>query len=205
MSKLPDAPPVLGSSPACARRRGWTHWSTTSAARPNVPGLKLAVGGGTQPMDEPFVAEQKDKLRAAGLMGDATFQPNIDRESKLRFSPTHRTERAGVVRGGIRALRGGGDGQWRAVVAPEDASFPEMIAETGAGVICEKQCRGLGRGDRRPAFRSRAIGQVRRGRAHCRGPTFNIQQMAEVTSWSAWPNWADRFGGPRQRRYSRAP
>ena len=31
------------------------------------------------------------------------------------------------------------------VVAPEDASFPEMIAETGAGMICEKAVQALAR------------------------------------------------------------
>ena len=67
------------------------------------------------------------------------------------------------------------------VVAPEDASFPEMIAETGAGVICEKgSAEALAKaiGDLL-SDRERLAKCAEAGRTAVEA-TFNIQQMAEV-------------------------
>ena len=131
-------------------------------------------------MDEPFVAEQKEKLRAAGLMGDVTFQPNIDRETKLRFFreltvlsvPALYGEAFGLYL--VEAMASGVP-----VVVPDDASFPEIVKETGAGVIC-------GKGSSEAL--AKAIGDLlvdRERLAKCAeegrtavAETFNIQKMA---------------------------
>ena len=185
LSKLPDAPPVLGFFTRMCPEKGLdtlvdAYISLRQTER--VPGLKLAVGGGCQPMDEPFVAEQKDKLRAAGLMGDATFQPNIDREAKLRFFRQLTVLSVPALYGeafGLYVVEAMASGV--PVVAPEDASFPEMIAETGAGVICEKgSAEALAKaiGDLL-SDRERLAKCAEAGRTAVEA-TFNIQQMAEV-------------------------
>ena len=42
--------------------------------------------GGMTDDDAPYVEEQKEKIRAAGLEGQTTFLPNVDREGKLRLA-----------------------------------------------------------------------------------------------------------------------
>ena len=133
-------------------------------------------------MDEPFVAEQKEKLRAAGLMGDVTFQPNIDREAKLRFFRQLTVLSVPALYGeafGMYAVEAMASGV--PVVAPDDASFPEMIAETGAGVICEKgsvEALAKAIGDLL-TDRERLAKCAKAGHAAAE-KTFNIQQMAET-------------------------
>ena len=103
-----------------------------------VPNLKLAVGGGCQPSDKAFVARQKKRLRDAGLLSETVFQPNLDREQKLAFYseltvlsvPAGYGEAFGMYV--VEAMASGVP-----VVAPDDASFPELIGQTGAGALCE--------------------------------------------------------------------
>jgi glycosyltransferase involved in cell wall biosynthesis len=146
-----------------------------------VPGLKLAVGGGCQPFDKAFVAEQKQRLRDAGLLGDATFSPNLDRDAKLAFYrkltvlsvPATYGEAFGLYV--VEAMASGVP-----VVAPDDASFPELIEQNQAGVICEKGS---------AAALADAIGQLlldRERLAKCAAAgrqaavqTHNIERMAE--------------------------
>ena len=61
-----DAPPVLGFFTRMCPEKGLDTLvvRVSHCVRPTRAWLKLAVGGGCQPMDEPFVAEQR--LRAAG-------------------------------------------------------------------------------------------------------------------------------------------
>jgi len=183
VSDLPKSPPVLGFFTRMCPEKGLdTLVDAFIRLRQTdrVPGLKLEVGGGCQPMDEPFVAEQKEKLRAAGLMGDVTFQPNIDRETKLRFFreltvlsvPALYGEAFGLYL--VEAMASGVP-----VVVPDDASFPEIVKETGAGVIC-------GKGSSEAL--AKAIGDLlvdRERLAKCAeagrtavAETFNIQKMA---------------------------
>ena len=141
-SALPDDPPVLGYFARMCPEKGldtlvdaFIRLKQTG----QVPGLKLAVGGGCQPFDKAFVAEQKQRLRAAGLLGEASFRPNLDRDAKLAFYrgltvlsvPAAYGEAFGLYV--VEAMASGVP-----VVAPDDASFPEMVEQNQAGVICEK-------------------------------------------------------------------
>jgi len=147
-----------------------------------VPGLKLAVGGGCQPSDEKFVAKQKQKLRTAGLLDDATFSPNLDREAKLAFYRRLTVLSVPVTYGeafGLYVVEAMASGV--PVVAPDDASFPELIGQTEAGALCEK-----GSAD----ALADAIGQLlldRKRLAKCAAAgrqaalqTYNIERMAET-------------------------
>jgi glycosyltransferase involved in cell wall biosynthesis len=102
-----------------------------------APQLKLKVGGGCGPSDEPFVAEQKAKLAAAGLLGDASFHPNVSREDKIAFYascdmlsvPARISESFGLYI--LESLAAG-----TPLVQPNTVSFPELLAATGGGVLC---------------------------------------------------------------------
>lgn len=102
-----------------------------------VPLLKLKVGGGCGPSDEPFVAEQKAKLAAAGLLADASFHPNVSREDKIAFYascdvlsvPARISESFGLYI--LESLAAG-----TPLVQPDAITYPELLAATGGGVLC---------------------------------------------------------------------
>ena len=183
-SDLPDDPPVLGYFARMCPEKGLDALVDACVRLKQtgpIPGLKLAIGGGCQPGDKAFVEKQKARLRAAGLLGEVTFRPNLDRDAKLVFYrgltvlsvPAPYGEAFGLYV--VEAMASGVP-----VVAPDDASFPEIVEGNGAGVICEK--------DNPPALAD-AIGQLlldRERLAKCAAAgrqaavqTFNIERMAE--------------------------
>lgn len=106
--------------------------------RGSVPRLKLHIGGGCGPADEPFVKSLRVRLAAAGYIGEVGFSPNLNRAEKLEFLsgltvfsvPAHYGEAFGLYV--IEALAAGVP-----VVQPRTAAFPEILAATGGGVLCE--------------------------------------------------------------------
>ena len=183
-SDLPDDPPVLGYFARMCPEKGldalvdaFVRLKQTGP----IPGLKLAIGGGCQPGDKAFVEKQKARLRAAGLLGEVTFRVNLDRDAKLVFYrgltvlsvPAPYGEAFGLYV--VEAMASGVP-----VVAPDDASFPEIVEGNGAGVICEKD---------NPQALADAIGQLlldreRLAKYAAAGrqaavQTFNIERMAE--------------------------
>ncbi len=182
-SDLPDDPPVLGYFARMCPEKGldalvdaFVRLKQTGP----IPGLKLAIGGGCQPGDKAFVEKQKARLRAAGLLGEVTFRPNLDRDAKLVFyrGLTVLSVPAPGEAFGLYVVEAMASGV--PVVAPDDASFPEIVEGNGAGVICEKD---------NPQALADAIGQLlldRERLAKCAAAgrqaavqTFNIERMAE--------------------------
>ena len=182
-SDLPDDPPVLGYFARMCPEKGldalvdaFVRLKQTGP----IPGLKLAIGGGCQPGDKAFVEKQKARLRAAGLLGEVTFRPNLDRNAKLVFyrGLTVLSVPAPGEAFGLYVVEAMASGV--PVVAPDDASFPEIVEGNGAGVICEKD---------NPQALADAIGQLlldRERLAKCAAAgrqaavqTFNIERMAE--------------------------
>jgi glycosyltransferase involved in cell wall biosynthesis len=104
--------------------------------RGKVPSLRLKIGGGCGPADEPYVAEQKRRLAAAGLAESVSFHPNLDRTAKIAFLesldvfsvPTTYPEAFGMYL--AEALAAGVP-----VVQPRFASFPEFVELTGGGKL----------------------------------------------------------------------
>jgi glycosyltransferase involved in cell wall biosynthesis len=106
--------------------------------RNRVPNLKLRIGGGCGPSDEPFVNRLKLKLQQTGFLIDAEFRPNVSREEKIAFFqglsvftvPALYGEAFGLYL--IESLAAGVP-----VVQPRTASFPELVEGTGGGILCE--------------------------------------------------------------------
>jgi glycosyltransferase involved in cell wall biosynthesis len=112
--------------------------------RGTVPNLKLKVGGGCGPGDEPFVAQLKEHLRRAGCLDDVSFHPNLTREQKVAFLQS-------LTVFSVPALYGEGFGLYLIealaagvpVVQPRHAAFPELVEATGGGVIAEANAASL--------------------------------------------------------------
>ena len=148
--------------------------------RQRVPNLKLRVGGGCGPSDEPFVNSLRERLKARGLFGDVEFCPNLDRAAKLDFyrsltvicTPALYGEAFGLYV--IEAMAAGVP-----VVQPRHAAFPELIEATGGGLVCDPTSAALADGLEQLLLhpeRARALGQAGR-KAVLAG--FSIQRMAQ--------------------------
>ncbi|MEQ2006326.1 MAG: glycosyltransferase family 4 protein [Limisphaerales bacterium] len=148
--------------------------------RGTVPNLKLKVGGGCGPGDEPFVAQLKAHLRRAGCLGDVEFHPNLTREQKVAFLQS-------LTVFSVPALYGEGFGLYLIealaagvpVVQPRHAAFPELVEATGGGVIAEANAAALAAAIEAllldPA-RARTLGEA--GRRAVQG-RFTMAQMAQ--------------------------
>ncbi len=136
-----QSPPVLGYFARMCREKGLDTLVDAYLLlkkRDAGKNLRLHVGGGCGPTDEPFVEAQRRKLREAGAMDDAQFFPNVDHAGKIAFlrsltvfsTPALYGEAFGLYV--IEALAAGVP-----IVQPRHAAFPELIEATGGGVLCE--------------------------------------------------------------------
>lgn len=106
--------------------------------RGNVPRLKLQIAGSCGPGDEPFVKSLRKRLAEAGYIGEVAFLPNLTRAEKIDFL-------RGLNVFSVPALYGEAFGLYMIeaqaagvpVVQPRHAAFPEILAATGGGVLCE--------------------------------------------------------------------
>jgi glycosyltransferase involved in cell wall biosynthesis len=100
--------------------------------------LRLRIGGSCGPADEPFVKTLRQRLAAAGYIGQTGFNRNLAHSEKLEFLrsltifsvPANYGEAFGLYL--IEALAVGVP-----VVQPRVGAFPELIEATGGGVLCE--------------------------------------------------------------------
>jgi glycosyltransferase involved in cell wall biosynthesis len=106
--------------------------------RDRIKNLRLKIGGAQVGGDAAYAATLQEKLTAAGLADRVTFHPNLDRDEKIAFLqslsvlsvPATYGESFGLYV--IEALAAG-----TPVIQPRHAVFPELLAETGGGVLCE--------------------------------------------------------------------
>ncbi|MEQ8764437.1 MAG: glycosyltransferase family 4 protein [Planctomycetota bacterium] len=107
------------------------HEHPALGARLHVAGVQLAE-------DRAYVKEQQRKLRDAGLEADVEWLPNCTREEKLRFLSSLSVLSVPAIYGesfGLYLVEA-----WAAgvpVVQPRHGAFPELIAHSGGGLLCE--------------------------------------------------------------------
>ncbi len=178
-------PPVLGFFARMCREKGVDLLVDTYLEirrRNRFPHLKLHVGGGMGPTDESVVEVLKNKLAAAGVLGDVQFFPNVDRATKLTFlqglsvfcTPALYGEAFGLYV--IEALASGVP-----VVQPRSAAFPEIIEATRGGIIREANAAALADGIEellRNPEHARALAEAGRAAVH---EHFSIERMAKKT------------------------
>ncbi|HTD85658.1 MAG TPA: glycosyltransferase family 4 protein [Candidatus Binatia bacterium] len=139
-ASAPPTPPVIGYFARMCREKGLdtlVQAYILLRKRDRIKDVKLHIGGGCGPSDQPFVAELRKSLSAAGVLEDVQFFPNLERGPKQEFLrnlsvfsvPALYGEAFGLYI--IEALASG-----IPVVQPEVAAFPELIAATGGGRLC---------------------------------------------------------------------
>ena len=137
----PPSPPVLGFFARMCKDKGLDALVDAYLLlkkREAGKNLRLHIGGGCGPTDEPFVEEQRRKLAAADALGDAQFFANVDHAGKVSFLrgltvfsvPAPYGEAFGLYV--IESLAAGVP-----VVQPRHAAFPELLEATGGGLLCE--------------------------------------------------------------------
>ncbi len=138
---VPGAAPVLGFFARMCREKGLdllVEAYLLLRQRGRLKDLKLRVGGSYGPGQAPLVGSLKARLRAAGVAGDVEFCPNLSHGQKCDFLrslsvfsvPARYGEAFGLYV--LEAMAAGVP-----VVQPRSGAFPELVAATGGGVLCE--------------------------------------------------------------------
>ena len=137
-SRLPD-PPVLGFFARMTREKGLdTLVEAFILARERLPNLRLRIGGSCGPADGPFVQQLRARLKSAGCLEHAEFHPNVDRAAKLALLRSLTVLSVPALYGeafGLYVIESLASGV--PVVQPDTAAFPELIRETGGGLLCK--------------------------------------------------------------------
>lgn len=108
------------------------------ATRATVPDVKLRIAGAKTSVDEDYVRELQRKLKSANLDSRVTWEPNVSFDDKAKFLHD-------VTVFSVPATYGEAFGLYVAeaqacgtpVVQPRHGAFPEILAATQGGVLCE--------------------------------------------------------------------
>ncbi|MGL6197081.1 MAG: glycosyltransferase family 4 protein [Thermoguttaceae bacterium] len=100
------------------------------------PELQLKIGGGLTKSDDPFMNSLKQKASTAGLGQRVSFHPNLSRQDKIKFLeslticvvPSRINEPA--ARYALESMAAA-----TPVILPSRGALPEIVAQTGGGVI----------------------------------------------------------------------
>lgn len=133
--------PVLGYFTRMCREKGLdilVEAFLRIRSRGRVGNLRLRVGGSCGPADQRFVDGLRSQIQKAGALDAVEFVPNPDRDGKLAFLRSLSVFSVPAVYGeafGLYVIEAMAAGV--PVVQPRAAAFPELIAATGGGVLCE--------------------------------------------------------------------
>jgi glycosyltransferase involved in cell wall biosynthesis len=136
------APPVLGYLARFIRGKGLgtlVEAFIELRRRGRVEGVRLRCAGTMIAEDAPYLEQQKERLRAEGLLEYAEFLPNISREEKIGFLkslsvlsvPANYGEAFGLYL--LEAMACGVP-----VVQPRVAAFTEILEATGGGMLVDE-------------------------------------------------------------------
>ena len=159
---------------------------TVLASTESGSNLRLRVAGYLGPRDRDYWDEQQRRIEGAGLSDRVDFLGEIDRSAKLEFLssidilsvPTVYREPKGLF--ALEAMASGVP-----VVLPDHGSFPEILGETGGGVLYEAESTtalvtALGRLAENSAERL-ALGRRARSAVHSlRGATLMAERTATL-------------------------
>lgn len=138
---VPPVQPVLGYLARLCRDKGLqilVDAYVLLRQRNRIKELRLHIAGTMTRSDVPFVQFLRRRLKSAGIIDGVEFSPNIDRAAKADFLrtlsvfsvPATYDEPFGLYV--LEALACGVP-----VVQPRRGAFPELLASTGGGVLCE--------------------------------------------------------------------
>ncbi len=108
------------------------------ADRKRVPNVRLRIGGAATPSDEHYIRSLKDKLRTAGLEERVSWETNLSFEDKVRFLNELTVFSVPATYGeafGLYVIEAHACGV--PVVQPRHGAFPEMLALTNGGLLCD--------------------------------------------------------------------
>jgi glycosyltransferase involved in cell wall biosynthesis len=132
-----DATPTVGYlARMCPAKGLHTLVEAMLILKRRAGGAKLAVAGAQTAADVAYVAGLRRKLADGGV--EATFLPNVDRRGKIEFLQSLDVFTVPATYGevfGLYLLEA-----WAAgvpVVQPAHGAFPELIEDTGGGVLCK--------------------------------------------------------------------
>lgn len=109
------------------------------AKRPHLAGLRLRAAGSCTPEDDRFIDTLRAKLAAAGLEGRVEFLPNLSRRDKQEFLRSLTVLSVPATYGeafGLYVIEAMASGV--PVVQPPSGAFPELVEDTGGGLIAER-------------------------------------------------------------------
>ncbi len=134
-------PPVLGYFARMCREKGLetlVNAFIILKKRGRVRDLKLRIGGSCGPTDEVVVEDMRGRLEGSSLLADVEFCPNLSRADKQAFLRSLSVFSVPATYGeafGLYVIEAMACGV--PVVQPRHAAFPELIAATGGGLLCE--------------------------------------------------------------------
>jgi glycosyltransferase involved in cell wall biosynthesis len=105
---------------------------------PARKGVKLLLAGSATGADKTYIELQKKRLAQGGVLGDVEFLPNLTHEEKQNFLRRCTVFSVPATYGesfGLYLLEAWASGV--PVVQPRHAAFPELLAETGGGILTE--------------------------------------------------------------------
>jgi glycosyltransferase involved in cell wall biosynthesis len=142
-SPAQEQPPVLGYFARMCKDKGLdvlVEAYIELRKRGRAQNVKLKIGGGCGPTDQPLVDWLREQLGRNGLLNDVEFHPNLDRAGKIAFLrslsvfsvPARTPEAFGLYV--IESMAAGVP-----VVQPRLGAFPELVETTGGGVLYDPQ------------------------------------------------------------------
>lgn len=106
--------------------------------KPGMEKARLRLAGSLTPNEQNLFDELKATVAHAGCANDVDFLPNVTREQKIDFLRSLSVLSVPATYGesfGLYVLEALACGV--PVVQPKSAAFPELLAATGGGILCE--------------------------------------------------------------------
>lgn len=147
--------------------------------RGHLPSLRLRIGGGCGPSDEPFVEQLRRRLATQGCLSQVEFHPNLDRQRKIEFYQSLSLFSVPALYGeafGLYVIEAMAAGV--PVVQPRHGAFPELIEATGGGLIYEPNQTAMVNSLEQLLLdpeRLRTLGEAARKAVH---ENFSVERMA---------------------------